>query len=731
MVASSWASVPRTLLRVLAVVGALVAVLLVGVNVYAVSFLESLPSVHDVDVTKWQGDTFVTDRNGVLLADIGGQGDEQGNEKGNRRVYVPLDQVSPKLVQATVAIEDRTFWTNPGFDSEAIARTAANNFRAGTITGGGSTITQQLAKQLFLKPQQSLDRKLQEVVLAYQLTQTYSKQKILEMYLNRSYYGSQQYGVQAAAQTYFKKDAKNVDLAQAAVLAGLTQSPDAYSPVEHLEAAKGRQKNVLDAMVRQGYVSARDAAVAYDEKLQISAPASNYKAARFVDKYVTQELRTLGFNPGQEQLTVRTTLDWGKQQLAEQIVYDNWKANLFRDKSGRLSSAMVAMDPKTGQILSYVGSADQNADQFDFVSRIPVNPGSSVKPFTYGKAILDGKITMDTPIVDGPNPFVVPQPGKPKPYEVRNYDGRLHGTLPARQALASSLNIPAVKVELAEGVPAVVDFFRQMGMHPRVPDSSNGGYLPEDKSPSNAYGPSLTLGGYSITLLEEVSALSAYANLGVYHEPEAILEIKDQKGSVRYQADPNKGARQAVDPGVAFIIASILSDDANRAPGFGLNSPLHLPERRSAAKTGTSEDFHDGLTIGFTPDLAAVVWIGDSKGPAPKYAMIKNSDGVVVAAPAWHKFMQAALKGVPDRWYDMPANVVKVGNSYFLKGTTKIERLAGDPSPSPSPGTLPNGVPPDPGTGPRPVDPRLCQIRLPIPGCPTPAPLAQVGQQTT
>src|SRR5262245_43934483 len=338
----------RTLIRLVGVLGGLLAVLLVGANVYAVSFLDSLPNVHEVDPTKWQGDTFIQDRNGQLLADIGGVGDEAGN----RRVNVTLDQVSPKLIQGTISIEDRTFWNNPGFDTQAIARTAANNFRAGGIAGGGSTITQQLAKQLFLSPEQSVSRKLKELALAYQLTQTYSKKQILEMYLNRSYYGSQQYGVQAAAQTYFHKDAKTLDLAQAALLAGLPQSPDTYNPVTHLPAAKGRQKEVLDAMVRDGAITARDAAVAYDEPLQISPPVDTRKAPSFVD-YVVSELRTLGYSPGQQQLTVRTTLDLGKQQLAEQIVADNYKAQQFRDKAGRLSSGMVAMDPTTGQILAY------------------------------------------------------------------------------------------------------------------------------------------------------------------------------------------------------------------------------------------------------------------------------------------------------------------------------------------------------------------------------------------
>jgi membrane peptidoglycan carboxypeptidase len=712
----------RTLVRLLGVLGAVLAVLAIGANVYAVSFWDSLPPVRNIDSTQFQGDTIIVDRNGQPIADYGIQGN---TEQGNRRVSVGLDQISTKIIQGTIAIEDRTFWTNPGFDTQGILRSAANNFRAGSITGGGSTITQQLAKQLFLTPQQSLSRKAQEIALAYQLTQTYSKKQILEFYLNRSYYGAQQYGVQAAAQTYFHRDAKSVDLAQAALLAGLPQSPDAYNPIEHFDAAKVRQKEVLDAMVRDGDVTARDAALAFEEQLAVSAPVNNGKAPAFV-QYVLNELRALGYEPGQQQLTVKTTLDLGKQQLAEGIVLDNYKAQQFRDQpGGRLSSAMVAMDPKTGQILSYVGSHDPAADHFDFVTR-PINPGSSVKPFTYGKAILDGRITMDTPIVDGPSPYVLTLPGG-KRYEVRNYDQRTHGTLPARQALASSLNIPAVKVEMAENVPAVVDFFRQMGMNPRTSDG-NGHYL--TNAPETDYSASLTLGGYSITLLEEVSALSAYADMGVYHQPEAILDVSGPRGVAPYQADPNRGVKQAVDPGVAFIIASILADDTNRAPIFGLNSPLHLPDRHSAAKTGTSENFHDGLTIGFTPDLASVFWIGDTNGTNPKtgdlYHMSNNSDGVVVAAPAWHKFMEAALKGVPDKWYDMPSDVVKQGNSYFLRTTPKVDHLTGD-NPSPTPSANPNGIPPDPGTGPRPVDPRICQLRLPIPGCPQPSPGPPVG----
>lgn len=707
----------RTAVRLIAVLGAVLAVLAIGGNVYAVSFWDSLPSVRNVDSTQFQGDTIILDRNGQQIADVGIQG---AGEQGNRRVSVTLGEVSPKLIQGTVAIEDRTFWTNPGFDVQGIVRSALGNFRSGSITGGGSTITQQLAKQLFLNPQQTLSRKAQEIALAYQLTQTYSKQQILEFYLNRSYYGAQQYGVEAAAQTYFHKDAKNVDLAEAAMLSGLPQSPDAYNPIQHLDAAKARQKEVLDAMVTQNYITARDAALAYAEQLTIFSPENNWKAPRFVD-YVLAELRNLGYQPGQQQLTVKTTLDLNLQNLGEQIIADNFNAQHWRDRSGRLSSSLVSMDPRNGQILAYVGSPDPTgkSDAFDFVSGSLISPGSSVKPFTYGKAILDGTITMDTPIVDGPATYTITLPSGQK-YSVQNYDLRAHGTFPARMDMASSFNIPAVKVEEAVGIPPVVDFYRQMGITPLGTDPTTN--KADFNAPDTSYGPSLTLGAYGITLLQEITAYSAYADLGVQHQPEAILQVTGPDGVAPYQADPNRGVKQVVDPGLAFIMGSIMSNDLNRAPGFGLNSPLHLPDRHAAAKTGTSESFHDGLTLGFTPTLATGVWIGETLDF--KHFMISGSDGVVVAAPAWHKFMEAALKGVPDTWYTPPADVVPGPNgSYYLRGFTKIDHLPGDdPSPSPSPGQNPNGVPPDPGRGPVPIDPRVCQIRLPIPGCPTPSP---------
>ncbi len=659
-------------------------------DAYAESFLSSLPSIGGLDAANLGGDVFITDRSGKLLADVSAQGD--------RRIYVQLKDISPKLAQATIAIEDRNFYRNQGFDPEGIVRAAFNNLRAGSITGGGSTITQQLAKQLFLTPEQSYERKLKELVLAYQLSQRYSKNQILELYLNRSYYGAQSYGVQAAAQTYFHKDAKDLDLAQAAMLAGLPQAPARWSPIVNLQAAKERQKQVLDAMVRQGYITPREEQAAYDEKLDVYGPVNTYLAPHFVE-YVLQELERLGFKPGQQQIHVRSTLDFGKQQLGEQIVRENLQANLWRDPGGLLSSSLISMDPKTGQILVMVGSPDYN-DQARGgklnMTTTPINPGSSVKPFTYGAVINARRATMDTPIADGPSPLELPQgPGQPT-WKVYNYDRASHGICPLRVCLDNSLNIPAVKAELSIGVPATVEFWRRLGVYPQLahiaPDQSV--YYTKDDPVFN-FGASLTLGGYGISTLDEVTALSTYADLGVRHDPESILQVTDAHGKVLYTADPEATKQQAIDPGVAFIIADILSDDGNRGLIFPRGGPLTLRGHRVAAKTGTTDNFHDALTVGFTPDLATVLWVGDLLDP-DHHSMASGSDGLFVAAPAWHRYMEQALQGIPDHWLDPPADVVHSGNSWYLSDTTKVDRLPND-NPTPKPTPIDYGIPPDPG----------------------------------
>lgn len=714
------------ILRFAAVILALVLIGGIAANAYVQSLMADLPVIpRNLSATTFgNGDTRIFDSSGTqLLADVGNRGDH--------RINVSLSDISPKLVQATVAVEDRTFWTNPGYDPQGIARAALADFRHHGVVAGGSTITQQLAKKMFLTPDQSLDRKIKEVVLADRLTRTFSKQQILELYLNENNYAEQQYGVEAAAMGYFNKPAKDLDLAQASLLAGIPQSPAVWDPVLHFSLSKQRQRDVLNSMVAANYITASEAHKAFIEPLQVNPPGNNFQAPQFVS-YVEQELRSLGFDPGRQQLTVRTTLDWGKQQLGQGIVVSNLAKQRFRDPGGLLSSAMVSLDPKTGDILAYVGSPDFNnhtqCAQCDFVDTVARNPGSSIKPFTYAAAIDAHLATMDTPILDGPTPYQAVLPNGEN-YPVQNYDKQAHGVQPLRKALASSLNIPAVKVETAVGVPQVVDFWRKMGLHP------------EDKSfnpngPDTNYSAATTLGGAPVLMLDEAAAYAVLADGGVYHQPEAVLQVTDGTGKVLYQSHPEQRQSQVLDPGVAYIIGAIISNDANRSVSFRPNGPLVLPGHQAAAKTGTSENFKDTLTAGYTPDLVSLFWMGDILDNT--HHMVDNSDGVDVVAPAWHDFMMQALKGVPNHWFTPPNDVVQgKDGSWFLRGVTDISHLPNDnPSPSPSPCDKHCDVTQgNPNAGPQPVKgrrggstplPTTCPILDPT--CkPTPVPIPPGG----
>ncbi len=674
-------------LRALGVFVAVVLVLGFAVDAYAQSFFDSLPSIRGLDSASFAGDTVITDRNGVLLGDVGNHGDH--------RLAVRLKDVAPTVIQATVAIEDRGYYSNPGFDAMAILRAIYDDLRTGHIVSGASTITQQLAKQQFLTPDQTYSRKVKELALAYELSQTYSKDQIMELYLNKSFYGSQSYGIEAAAESYFHIHASQLDLAQSAMLAGLPQAPTQWNPVLNPDAAKLRQIEVLQAMVRANYITQADMDKAVAEKLSYFAPVNTFIAPHFVD-YVLKELERLGFNPGVQQLNVKTTLDYKLQSAGEYIVSSNLKANLWRDKSGQLSSAMVAEDPRTGEILVMVGSPDYNSrvngGEINLATT-PRNMGSSMKPYTYGAVINARVATVDTPIYDGPSPLVYKDAYSSTP--IYNYDHRSHGVLPLKKAFAESLNICAVKAELSIGVPSVLSWMRNLGVQPNYIDPGTGKLDPS--APADEYGPSLTLGGYPITLLEHVSGISVYADMGVYHSPEAILQVSDSKGNPLYQTNADQRSRLAIDPGVAYIMAQIMADDNNRAAIFGYNSALHWSDHTVAAKTGTTDNFKDAVTVAYNPVLAVGLWVGDILGN--NHYMVQGSDGVFVASPGVHSFVETALKGVPGNlWYPKPANVVPgPNNSWYLTGTTSVAQLPGDNPPSPTPKPVVIQVPPDPG----------------------------------
>ena len=678
-------------LRALGVFVAVVLVLGFAVDAYAQSFFDSLPSIRGLDSASFAGDTVITDRNGVLLGDV-------GYSTGDHRLAVRLKDVAPTVIQATVAIEDKGFYANPGFDTAAILRAIYDDLRTGHIVSGASTITQQLAKQQFLTPDQTYSRKIKELALAYELSQTYTKDQIMELYLNKSFYGSQSYGIEAAAESYFHIHASKLDLAQSAVLAGLPQAPTQWNPVLNPDAAKTRQIEVLRAMVVNDYITQADMDKAAAENLNYYAPINSFLAPHFVD-YVLTELEQLGFKPGVQQLNVKTTLDYNLQQAGESIVRSNLAANEWRDRRGQLSSAMVAEDPRNGEILVMVGSPDYNAHinggEINLTTT-PRNMGSSMKPYTYGAVINARVATVDTPIYDGPSPLVYKDAYSTTDFY--NYDHRSHGVLPLKKAFLSSLNICAVKAELSIGVPSVLSWMRNLGVDPRyIKANPDGTYTSDPNAPPDEYGPSLTLGGYPITLLEHTSGISVYADQGVYHSPEAILEVTDSKGTVLYQTNADQRSRLAIDPGVAYIMAQIMADDNNRAPIFGYNSPLHWKDHTIAAKTGTTDNFKDSVVVAYNPIMSVGFWIGDILDN--NHFMLQGSDSVFTAAPPVHTFMEVALKGVPGNlWYTKPADVVPgPNNSWYLTGTTSIPQLPGDNPPSPTPKPVTIVVPPDPG----------------------------------
>jgi membrane peptidoglycan carboxypeptidase len=623
---------------------------LLTVPALAAQTVGDLPSVTGLSASGLPQDMLIFDRHGTLLADVGDQGDH--------RVVVPLSYISPNVIDATIAVEDHTFYSNNGVDLGAVLRAALADYSGRGIKQGGSTISQQLVKQLFIgpHPDNSLQRKAKEAVLALELNRRYTKSQILEMYLNTIFYGSQTYGIEAAAHSYFQTNAHDLNLAQASMLAGLPQAPTQYNPLVNLAAAKKRQLEVLTAMVQNHFITQPLADAAYAVKLQIYPPTSQYQAPYFVD-YVLQTLRTqFHIQPSDRKgYRVYTSLDLNLQHIAEQTVRDQiaQKGNYYNFHD----AALVSMDPKTGEILAMVGGNNYNSPGgWINMANTPRQPGSTFKIYTYTAAIESRKFNMITPVLDAP--LVFPVYGGTsgfEPYIPLNYDLRYHGVLPLKMAMGNSMNIPALKVELRTGIPNVLSAARRMG----VTSLTN---------PDDQYSLSLTLGGYEVTPLDMATGVSTLATLGVRHMPAPVLSIKDAAGRDVFTYDPLKNAYRAISPEVAFIIGSIMSDDRNRCLEFGCHGDLTLPGRTVAAKTGTTQSFKDNWTIGYTPTLATAVWIGNPDNTPLSH----NSTGIVGAAPIWHKFMQQALAGTPNQWYAKPAGVHQVGANYFLPGTENV-----------------------------------------------------------
>jgi penicillin-binding protein 1C len=572
--------------------------------------------------------TRVYDRHGTLLAELWDEG---------RRTWVSLDRISPHLINATIATEDATFYVNTGFDPARIAGAVLQNVQQGQIVSGASTITMQLARNLFLGPDQrydqSMDRKMLEVGLAQELTTLFTKDELLEMYLNLLNYGHLAYGPEAAAQTYFGKSASQLTLAEATLLAGIPQRPADLDPFRNLPAAKARQRIVLDLMVRHGYLSPAEADAVYAEPITLNPdPDRRPNLAPHFMQYVEDTLDArLGDGVARRAgLQITTTLDLSIQNLAQKIVAEKVAeaAPKYDLTNGALVAMRLAPNPLEGQatsgeILAMVGSADFYNDaiagQVNVAVR-PRQPGSAIKPVLYATALNDNLISPATVLWDVPVTYTV---SAGQVYTPTNYDGRFHGPVTARTALANSYNIPAVRLLHAVTVERMLESAQAMGIR----SLARG---------RDWYGLSLTLGGGEVTLLELTTAFAVLANGGVTVQPRAILSVTDSRGRPVdvYEAAP---ARQVVSQAAAFLVTDILSDNTARTPMFGANSPLKL-SRPAAAKTGTTTDWRDNWTVGYTRYLVTGVWAGNSDGRP-----MKRTSGLTGAAPIWHDFMEGVL----------------------------------------------------------------------------------------
>jgi 1A family penicillin-binding protein len=618
-----------------------------------------LPSTSNLSTARLPLSTRIYDRTGnILLAEI-----HQGSE---RRHIVALNQVAPAMLKATIAVEDRSFYQHGGLNLLRTGQAGLQDLLHLRLDQGGSTITQQLVKNIYLSEDRSLLRKLDEAILAVEIEHQYTKAQILEAYLNRIYYGNQSYGVEAAAQTYFGKPAAKLSLPEAAFLAGLPQAPTELDPFSNLSGAKARQRVVLDAMVKAGDITAAQAGSAYAQKLTLQKPstADDVKAPGFVHWIAAQLEKTYGQellkNGG---LTVITSLDWNLQSIAERQVREKVVALQGQHVT---DGALVAVDPKTGAVLAMVGSAgaDVPGGQYN-MAIIPRQPGSAFKMFTYTAAIESGKYTMGSWIDDSPLQVRLSDGSI---YQPHNYDGQYHGWQPIPHALGNSFNIPAVKVELGTGVDHVVDVARRMGVQSLT-------------QPATSYQPSLTLGGYEVPLIDMAAGASTLAAQGTYRHPQGILKIVAHDGTTLSQYDPKTNVKSALSPQVSFIMADMLSNDQNRALEFGRNSDLVIPSHHVAAKTGTTNDFRDNLTVGFTPELAVAVWVGNAD-----HTPMRNVSGIVGAAPIFHGFMTEALNGQADSWFAVPAGLQVVNMNgyvaYLLPGTDQVAQSQLPPPPS-------------------------------------------------
>ncbi len=611
-------------------------------------YSRDLPSPGELIVPKYKDATRIYDRTGkVLLYSV---------YQEENRTYVKLNDVPKDLRDSTIAIEDENFYKNTGFSVRGYLRSFRNLLLNRRISGGGSTITQQLVKNILLSSEQSLPRKFKELILAIQVDKKYSKDQILELYLNNIPYGGAAIGVEAAAQTYFGKNAKDLDLAESAFLAGLPQSPSVYTPYSGNKYYIDRTKAVLKQMVANKFITKGESerALKKIETYKFSQKATSLKAPHFV-MYVKERLAERFGEKLVETggLQVRTTLDYDLQKDSEEIVKDEIDS-LKSYKVG--NGAAVITDPKTGQILTMIGSKDyydeENDGNFNVAYSGNRQPGSSLKPIIYAKAFEKG-YTPASLIMDVKTDFPTEDQSNPT-YTPVNYSGKFSGPVQARFALGNSLNIPAVKMLARVGIKDAMQKAYDMGIENWEPTSTN----------LKSVGLSLVLGGRETTLMDEVQAYGVLANKGVKEDMMSILKVTDSQGKKLYEYKKHTGDK-VLSEEVAFLVSHILLDNVARTQEFGTSSLLRIPGKTVSVKTGTTDEKRDNWTIGYTPSFVVGVWVGNNdRSPMnPKIA-----SGITGASSIWHKLMVRTLKGKSNEEFSVPSNVQAIQIDSFAGG---------------------------------------------------------------
>lgn len=625
-------------------------------------FVRSLPSPSNIGKVNYPLSTHIYDRNGILLYEI---------YRDQNRTKISLTDLPKHVFQSTIAIEDKDFYKHNGVNLFGGILRAIKESLLNKQIQGGSTITQQLVKSALLTPERTITRKIKEVILALWTEKLYKKNEILEMYLNQVPYGGSAYGIEEAAKTYFGKSAKELNLEEAALLAGLPQAPSIYSPYNNPEAAIRRRNEVLEKMAKLKYITKEQKVKSQQTKLEIIPPKTIISAPHFVF-YTKSQLESYYGTEKVEKggLEVITTLDLEIQKEAEKILTEEIEKIRYLNVT---NGAILVTRPATGEILAMVGSVDyffQPWGAYNVTTALR-QPGSSIKPIMYSLA-LQKNYTAASIIDDSPTTFKIEGS---LPYKPVNYDGKFHGKVPLRYALANSYNIPAVKVLNSLGVDNFIDYAKKLGI--------------DTWTDRSRYGLSLTLGGGEVTMIDIAEAFGTLANMGYRLSLNYYLRIKNNQGEIIKELRPFK--IREIDPGVAYIISDILSDNQARTWAFGQGSALEIPGYKVAVKTGTTDNKKDNWTIGYTPDFLVAVWVGNNdNSPMNPYL----SSGITGAAPIWNRMMNYLLKNYTNRnhWYEKPENVVEKvcffgRKEYFIKGTeSKVDcgsKILSTPTPTP------------------------------------------------